>query len=380
LTLSKFGPSSAFDTLPTEEAPLYLDKGRSKFGPSSAALPVAPLNSSLAALPGPGLAPHAEPETDSHRVAQRQKQVDFGYDTLAYDNYTLAVPKGERKADKVEHPRTPDVQNKCSKRAFDGLIRVWKQQLHSHWAPACDGEGDGDDNSMSSDEAPGAKAAQASTHSAAKEVDEEGAGEFWSQLKGEVFNTAPTPAQAPVSGERCRRGAYRNCTATVDQGLLQMYPARHHPPQNPFVPLAVLQRSKGSMLLAQQQPQQSPPQQPPPPPQPPQQPASREGNTVTFNRRDPSVMLGMGLTCVNAAQERRVAWQYRDLGTILRVDSFLPGSPFSSVLKIGDFITGINGARAASQNASALFKCSTCIRLEVFDQDRGYDLAPRLFD
>ena len=126
-----------------------------------------------------------ERETDSHRVAQRQKQVDFGYNTLAYDNYTLAVPKRERKADKVEHPRTPDVQKKCSKRAFDGLIRVWKQQLHSHWAPSCDGEGDGDDNSMSSDEAPGAKAAQASTHSAAKEVDEEGAGEFWSQLKGD---------------------------------------------------------------------------------------------------------------------------------------------------------------------------------------------------
>lgn len=30
------------------------------------------------------------------------------------------------------HPRTPDKTRKCSKRAWDGLIKVWRRELHKY--------------------------------------------------------------------------------------------------------------------------------------------------------------------------------------------------------------------------------------------------------
>lgn len=32
-------------------------------------------------------------ETDPHRLVQRQKQIDFGKNTVGYENYIKAVPK-----------------------------------------------------------------------------------------------------------------------------------------------------------------------------------------------------------------------------------------------------------------------------------------------
>lgn len=66
-------------------------------------------------------------ETDPHRLSQRQKQVDFGKNTLGYDAYIRAVPKDQRGP---EHPRTPDITLKIAKRGFDGLLSQWRQALH----------------------------------------------------------------------------------------------------------------------------------------------------------------------------------------------------------------------------------------------------------
>eukprot|EP00887_Chlorella_sp_A99_P005719 scaffold1.g5719.t1 len=70
-------------------------------------------------------------ETDPHRLAQRQKQIDWGKNTLGYQRYRAAVPKHERSR---RDAATPDIHQACSKRAFDGQIRKWRRALHS-WDP-----------------------------------------------------------------------------------------------------------------------------------------------------------------------------------------------------------------------------------------------------
>eukprot|EP00042_Codosiga_hollandica_P017321 m.47067 g.47067 ORF g.47067 m.47067 type:complete len:144 (-) comp47509_c0_seq1:169-600(-) len=67
-------------------------------------------------------------ESDEHRLQQRMKQIEFGKNTLGYTLYLQSVPKKDRK--KGEHPVTPDVKRKCSKRAWDGLVRNWRKALH----------------------------------------------------------------------------------------------------------------------------------------------------------------------------------------------------------------------------------------------------------
>lgn len=64
----------------------------------------------------------AEQELDAHRLEQRQKQLDFGRNTLGYQAYVKTVPKTRRR--KFLDPETPDIHQACSKRAWDGIIRV----------------------------------------------------------------------------------------------------------------------------------------------------------------------------------------------------------------------------------------------------------------
>jgi hypothetical protein len=70
-------------------------------------------------------------ELTEHRIEKRQKQIDFGKNTLAYDRYIKAVPKSARTKD---DPTTPEKSDACSKRAFDGRIRQWRIKLHA-WDP-----------------------------------------------------------------------------------------------------------------------------------------------------------------------------------------------------------------------------------------------------
>jgi hypothetical protein len=73
-------------------------------------------------------------EDDPRRLEMRQKQIDFGYNTLGYARYVELVPKTRRSRDKNKHPRTPDVKQVCSKRSFDGQVKKWRRLLHA-WDP-----------------------------------------------------------------------------------------------------------------------------------------------------------------------------------------------------------------------------------------------------
>lgn len=65
-------------------------------------------------------------EDDLHRVAQRQKQIDLGKDTLAYDCFVNAVSREDRKP---QHPMTPLASQRCSRRSFVGQIKRWRKML-----------------------------------------------------------------------------------------------------------------------------------------------------------------------------------------------------------------------------------------------------------
>lgn len=70
-----------------------------------------------------------ELETDPGILERRQKQIDYGKNTIGYDNYIQAVPKEQREP---HHPRTPKKHMKYSRRAWDGLVRQWRIQLHKY--------------------------------------------------------------------------------------------------------------------------------------------------------------------------------------------------------------------------------------------------------
>lgn len=68
---------------------------------------------------------------DQHQLEQRQKQVDYGHQTLGYLRYRLLVPKDKRSR---EDPRTPKKSQACSKRSWDGQVKKWRRDLHK-WDP-----------------------------------------------------------------------------------------------------------------------------------------------------------------------------------------------------------------------------------------------------
>ncbi|GMF14216.1 unnamed protein product [Phytophthora lilii] len=74
-----------------------------------------------------------EKETDPHRLAQRQKQIDYGKNTIGYDRYCAQVPRHQRRPGK--HPMTPDKTKRMGKKVFDGIVRKWRQALHKYDPP-----------------------------------------------------------------------------------------------------------------------------------------------------------------------------------------------------------------------------------------------------
>lgn len=70
-----------------------------------------------------------EMETDIEVLKRKQKQLDFGKNTIGYQNYITLTPKGKRvRGD----PVTPDKFIKYSRRSWDMQVRNWRRKLHSY--------------------------------------------------------------------------------------------------------------------------------------------------------------------------------------------------------------------------------------------------------
>lgn len=86
---------------------------------------------------------NTELEKDPIVLARRQKQIDYGKNTIGYENYIKSVARTDRTRD---HPKTPNKNQKYSRRAWEGVIKVWRKKLHV-W----DDE-EGDDNEAENDD------------------------------------------------------------------------------------------------------------------------------------------------------------------------------------------------------------------------------------
>ena len=63
------------------------------------------------------------------KILQRQKQIDYGKNTVGYEKYLKLVPRSKRGP---TDPKTPNIYISNSKRAFDGIVKKWRRELHRY--------------------------------------------------------------------------------------------------------------------------------------------------------------------------------------------------------------------------------------------------------
>lgn len=73
-----------------------------------------------------------EHETNSVIIQRRQKQIDYGKNTIGYQNYVKQVSKRNRAKDSIY---TPNKYIKYSRRSWDQQIKLWRIRLHAYDPP-----------------------------------------------------------------------------------------------------------------------------------------------------------------------------------------------------------------------------------------------------